>query len=108
MASGKEVKIAVRGLCADLAGKDEESIDHEVFVKTGSCYYYTEQNLFIAGTHPLVRVKPGAPLKYESRGWDFGWLMARTDGFVARLLLNPYTLKFERSQRHYPIRWFVR
>ena len=108
VASGKEVKIAVRGLCADLAGKDEESIDHEVFVKTGSCYYYTEQNLFIAGTHPLVRVKPGAPLQYESRGWDFGWLMARTDGYVARLLLNPYTLKFERSQGHYPIRWFVR
>ena len=68
VASGKEVKIAVRGLCADLAGKDEESIDHEVFVKTGSCYYYTEQNLFIAGTHPLVRVKPGAPLQVrESR-----------------------------------------
>ncbi len=34
--------------------------------------------------------------------------MARTDGFVARLLLNPYTLQFERSQGHYPMRWFVR
>ncbi len=108
VAEGKEVKIAVGGLCADLAKHPEESIDHEVFVKTGSCYYYTEQKLFIAGTHPLVRVKPGAPLAYRSRGWDFGWLMARTDGFVARLLLNPYTLRFERSQGRYPIRWFVR
>jgi len=108
VADGKEVKVAIRGLCADLAEKDEQSVDHEVFVKTGSCYYYTEQRLFIAGTHPLVRVKPGVPLTYESRGWDFGWLMPRTDGFVARLLLNPYTLKFERSQGHYPIRWFVR
>ncbi len=108
VADGKEVKVAVRGLCADLAGKDEPGIDHEVFVKTGSCYYYTEQRLFMAGTHPLVRVKPGVPLTYETRGWDFGWLMTRTDGHVARLLLNPYTLKFERSQGHYPIRWFVR
>ena len=108
VAEGKEVKIAVRGLCADLDEHPEKSVDHEVFVKTGSCYYYTEQKLFIAGTHPLVRVKPGVPLEYESRGWDFGWLMARTDGFVARLLLNPYTLQFERSQGHYPMRWFVR
>lgn len=108
VAAGKEVKVAVRGLCADLGGKNQKSIDHEVFVRTGSCYYYTEQRMFIAGTHPLVRVKPGIPLQYESRGWDFGWLMARTDGFVAHLLLNPYSLKFERSQGHYPIRWFVR
>ena len=57
---------------------------------------------------PWSESSRGRRCKYESRGWDFGWLMARTDGYVARLLLNPYTLKFERSQGHYPIRWFVR
>ena len=108
VAQGKEVKVAIRGLCADLTEDPDKAIDHEVFIKTGSCYYYTEQQLFIAGTHPLVRVKPAVPLHYESRGWDFGWLIARTDGFVARLLLNPYTLQFERTQCKHPIRWWVR
>ena len=108
VADGKEVKIAVKNLCSDLDDNSNEVISHEVFVKTGSCYYYTKQKLFIAGTHPLVRVKAAVPVQYKTQAWDFGWLMARTDGFVARLLLNPYTLKFERSEGHYSIRWFVR
>ncbi len=108
VADGKEVKIAVKNLCSDLDDNSNEVIPHEVFVKTGSCYYYTKQKVFIAGTHPLVRVKAAVPVQYKTQAWDFGWLMARTDGFVARLLLNPYTLKFERSEGHYSIRWFVR
>ena len=105
---GCEVKVGIRGLCSDLAKNPARAIDHELFVGLGSCYYYTERKQFMGGTHPTVRVKPAIPLRYESKGWDFGWLMARTDGFVARLLCSPYSLKFDRSNRRYPMRWFVR
>ena len=104
---GAEVKVGIRGLCADLAGDTSGAIDHEVFIQVGSCYYYTERKLFVGATHPLVRVRPAAPLEYASRGWDFGWAMARTDGYVALLLVDPYTLKFHRRHGKYGIRWFV-
>jgi hypothetical protein len=54
-----------------------------------------------------VRVRPAIPLRYTSRGWDFGWLMARTDGHVARWLCDQYTLTFHKSEARYAIRWFV-
>ena len=55
-----------------------------------------------------MRVRPAIPLAYGSGGWDFGWLIPRTDGFVARSLVDPYTLKFHKSDGRYAIRWFVR
>lgn len=106
-AAGCEVKVAVRNLCRDL-GDADETVDHEVFVQTGSCYYYTDQALFIAGTHPVVRVRAAVPLRYRSRGWDFGWLMVRTDGLVQRWLADPYTLQFRKSRVRCDLRWFVR
>ena len=105
---GCEVKVGVRGLCADLAEDSTPAVDHEVFVQTGSCYYYTAQQLFIAGTHPTIRVKPALPLVYTSRGWDFGWLMVRTDGLVVYRRCDPYTLAFEDIAGNYAMRWFVR
>ena len=105
---GCEVKVGVRGLCGNLAEDSTPVVDHEVFVQTGSCYYYTAQQLFIAGTHPTIRVKPALPLVYTSRGWDFGWLMARTDGLVVYRRCDPYTLAFEDITNHYAVRWFVR
>ena len=107
-ARGMEVKVGIRGLCADLADDPTEAMDHEVFIQVGSCYYYTERQLFMAASHPFVRVKPAIPLRYTSRGWDFGWLMLRTDGHVAQLLYDPYTLEYRRQAGRYPIRWFVR
>ena len=101
---GAEIKVGIRGLCAELGG----DMDHEVFVHTGPGYYSTERRIFCAGAQPAVRVKPSIPLGYESRGWDFGWLMPRTDGFVARWLCDPYTLKFGKSEGRHPLRWFVR
>jgi len=83
-------------------------IEHEVFTRASSCYYYTEQKLFITGTDPLVRVRPSIPLQYASGGWDVSWIMARTDGFAALRRLNPYTLKFEKQEGQYAMRWFVR
>lgn len=101
---GCEIKVGIHNLCRDL----DAEIAHEVFVQTGPGYYSTERKLFCAGSQPVVRVKPNIPLQYESRGWDFGWLMPRTDGLVARWLCDPYTLQFHKSQRRHAMRWFVR
>lgn len=106
--AGGEVKAAVRSLCADLAEPGMDAIDHEVFVQIGSSYYYTEQRLFIGGTHPLPRVRASMPLRYATRAWDFGWLILRTDGRVIRRLCDPYTLRFHDSESRHAIRWFVR
>jgi len=103
---GAEAKVAIRGLCADLE-ESAEAVEHEVFVHLGACYYYTKEQRLMAAAHPVVRTRPGTPLGYGSRSWDFGWLMPRTDGFVAGWLCDPYTLKFRREDRRYAIRWFV-
>ena len=102
---GCAVKAGVRGLCAGMA--DGADTDHEVFVNVGSCYYYTQGKLFIGGSHPLVRVKPGIPVRYESQGWDFGWLMLRTDGHIVYRRCDPYTLAFNDQEAQRAIRWFV-
>lgn len=107
-AVGREVKVGIRGLCADMAEDPAKATPHEVFVQCGSCYYYTQQKQFMAASQPVVRVKPAIPLKYKSHAWDFGWLMPRSDGHIARWLLDPYTLQFHRSQSRHAIRWFVR
>lgn len=101
---GAEIKVGIRGLCADL-GND---IEHEVFVHTGPGYYSTERKIFCAGAQPVVRVRPAIPMRYESRNWDFGWLMPRTDGTVDRWLCDPYTLSFTKSRGRYAVRWFAR
>ena len=105
---GREVKVGIRGLCADLAEDPEAATDHTVFVQTGPGYYCTERRLFSAGSHPVIRVQPGIPMRYTSGGWDFGWLMPRSDGFVDRWICDPYTLRFHQSSGRYAIRWFVR
>ena len=104
---GAEVKVAINGLCDDLADDDAVAPDHDVFIHLGACYYYTEQRLFMASANPVVRTKPSIPLGYGSRSWDFCWLMPRTDGHIAGWLCDPYTLKFRRDSRRHAIRWFV-
>ena len=71
-------------------------------------YHFTERRWFVAGSHPVVRVKPAVPLLYESSGWDFGWLMIRSDGHVVYRRCDPYTLRFEDLERKLAVRWFVR
>lgn len=112
---GREIKVAVEGLCNDLFEKTlvpceepKKPPRHEVFVHTGPGYYCTRRKLFSAGTQPVVRVRPGVPMRYTTGGWDFGWLMPRTDGFLALWLCDPYTLKFEKAQKRHPMRWFIR
>ena len=107
-ASGCEIKLSLRGLCDDLQGPADGPVPHEVFIQTGPSYYHTDQRMFVTGTHPLVRVAPAVPLRYASENWDFGWLMARTDGMVMRSLVDPRSLQFHNSQSHHDLRWFVR
>lgn len=105
---GATIKLAVRGLATDVCDAPTSAPEHEVFVETGSGYLQTEREIFSAGTHPVVRVRPAIPLRYTSEAWDFGWLMARTDGLVERWLVDPYTLKFEKSQTRHAMRWLAR
>lgn len=102
--AGAEIKVGIRGLCRDF-GSD---LDHEVFIHTGPGYHHTQTRIFCAGTQPIVRVKPAVPMQYQSRGWDFGWLLVRTDGLVPRWLCDPYSLNFSKSERRHSIRWLVR
>lgn len=104
--AGAEIKVGLSDLCADLGGPD--ALTHELFVHAGPGYYSTERRLFCVGTHPTVRVQPTIPLKYRSHGWDFGWLLVRTDGVVFKWLCDPYTLQFEKSEVRCAVRWFIR
>ncbi|MBN2296305.1 MAG: twin-arginine translocation signal domain-containing protein [Pirellulales bacterium] len=109
---GREIKVGIRGLCEDLAGDEDgdsnTAVDHTVFVHTGPGYYCTNRKIFCAGSQPVVRVRPAIPMKYASGGWDFGWLMPRSDGFVDRWICDPYTLRFSKKPSRHAIRWFAR
>ncbi|MFN0020921.1 MAG: hypothetical protein ACKVP0_21890 [Pirellulaceae bacterium] len=107
-ARGVEWKLGIRGLCDDLALPGQPGPPHEVFIQAGACYFYSEQQLLIAASHPVARVRSAIPLRYESGNWDYGWLVARTDGHVARLIYDPYTLRPSRSECRHEIRWFCR
>ncbi len=100
---GTPVKVAIRDLCADLG----DGPTHEVFVHICSGFSYPESARFCGETQPLVRARPAVPLQYASQNWDFGWAIARTDGFVEYLRCDPYTLAFSRRQGAYALRWFI-
>jgi len=104
--NGCALKIAVNGLCDDLAG--EGALPHELMVQAGPGYHYTDRQLFMVGSHPLVRVRPAVPMRYETRAWDFGWVMARTDGHVVYRRCDPYTLRFDDRIMGCAMRWFAR
>lgn len=106
--AGGEIKLGISGVNSDLTTRGASTIKHEIFVQGGSGYFYTEQNLFIIGTHPVVRVAAAVPMNYESRNWDFGWMMVRTDGYVVYRRCDPYTLKFSDHVSQHAVRWFVR
>ena len=105
--AGKELKVAIRGVCNGLWG-EENMMDHELFIQTGPHYFYSETGYMVAETRPFVRIKPAIPMRYESHNWDFGWAIVRSDGHVAGLYYDPYTLKPERTFTRHAMRWFVR
>ena len=104
---GHEIKVAIGKLCSDLNSPEETQLEHEVFVHVGAGYYYTERKQLMASANPVVRVRPTIPLGYRTSCWDFGCLMPRSDGHLARWLCNPYTLRFEKATTNHSMRWFV-
>lgn len=107
-AQGAEVKVSVRNLCKDMPSSSDSMMDHEVFCQGGWVYNHRDSKLVVMALHPLVRVSPAIPISYKSSNWDFGWLIVRTDGYAAHWMVDPYTLKFEKSDATYALRWFVR
>ena len=103
---GCELKVGIDGVCDSLAG--EKTIPHTVFVQTGPHYFYHNEGVMVAETRPFVRVKPEIPMQYASHNWDFGWNIVRSDGSVAGLYYDPYTLVPYRTQEKHAIRWFAR
>ena len=59
------------------------------------------------GSHPVIRIRPDIPMRYQSKGWDFGWLVLRSNGGIAYRRCDPYTLAFTDDERRHPIRWFA-
>ncbi len=105
--AGREMKVAIRGLCDDLAEPGSRAVDHEVIVHLGAGYYYTDAKRYMGAANPVIRTRPAIPLGYASGAWDFGWLMPRTDGFVAKWLCDPYKLEFVKSEAQCAMRWFA-
>jgi len=105
---GCEMKVGIRNLCSYLAKDPKSAPEHEVFVRIGAGYYYTDTKLFVAATYPLTRVAPAIPLRYASANWDFGWVVLRTDGLTIQRICDPFTLKFTDKNQHCAIRWFAR
>ncbi len=105
--AGCNIKVAIEGICDGVFGKPSE-LKHEVIIETGPHYYYSETGFMVAETRPFVRVTPEIPMIYRSRNWDFGWAIVRSDGHVAGLFYDPYTLKVKRTYSRHAMRWFVK
>lgn len=102
--AGRELKVAIRDLCADLGNGPS----HEVFSLLGSSFFHTGVRTHEALTHPLVRVAPAVPLAYGPGNWDVAWVSVRTDGWCVLRRLDPWTRKFRDEKRRLALRWFVR
>jgi hypothetical protein len=105
---GREIKLGVRDLCADLAGHAGPALGHELFSLLGSGFLHTRMRLYQALTHPLVRIAAAIPLQYASSNWDVGWLYAGTDGQARLRTLDPYSRKFDDRGMRLACRWFAR
>jgi hypothetical protein len=106
--AGREIKVAVSDLCADLAPAGADPPPHEVFTLLGSGFVHARAGLYVTLTHPLVRVAPSIPVRYSSGGWDVAWVFLRTDGQARIRRIDPYTRQWEDRPARFACRWFVR
>ena len=104
---GYEIKVAIDGICNGLWG-EEKQMPHQLFIKTGPHYYYDKTGYMVVETRPFVHCKPAIPMEYGDKNWDFGWAIVRSDGHVAGLFYDPYTLKPQKTYSRHAMRWFVR
>jgi hypothetical protein len=105
--AGREFKVGIRGLCAEL-GHPDEGPEHEVFTLVGSGFFHTGMRVYDTLTHPLVRVAPAIPLEYRSGGWDVAWVHVRTDGAAVVRRLDPYSRQFSDHAARFALRFFAR
>ena len=105
--AGCDIKVAIEGICDGVFGQ-HSNLKHEIFIETGPHYYYSETGFMVAETRPFVRVVPEIPMTYKSQNWDFGWAIVRSDGHVAGLFYDPYTLKVRRIYKKCAMRWFIK
>ena len=107
---GREIKVGIRDLAADLHGPAGPAVapGHEVFTPVGSGFLHTGPRIYAALTHPLVRVAAADPLRYGSGGWDVAWVFLRTDGRSVVRRLDPYTRTWSDRPARFACRWFAR
>lgn len=104
--AGYDIKVGISGICDNLCDKNLK-IKHELFIESGPHYYYSKTGFMVVETRPFVRVSPEIPMTYKKNNWDFGWAIARSDGHLAGLFYDPYTLKIRRTYSKHAMRWFV-
>jgi hypothetical protein len=106
--AGREVKVGIRDLGADLTPAGVESVPHEVFSLVGSGFLHVRAALYVSLTHPLVRIAPEIPIRYRSGNWDVAWIFLRTDGQARIRRVDPYTRQWTDRGGRFACRWFVR
>lgn len=106
--AGREIKVGIRDLGADLASAEVASRPHETFTLVGSGFVHVRAGLYVALTHPLVRLAPGVPVRYRSGNWDVAWVFLRTDGQAQVRRIEPYTRSWEDRPARFACRWFAR
>jgi hypothetical protein len=106
--AGREIKVGIRELAAELGGPDRDAPPHEVFTPVGSGFLHVRPRIYAALTHPLVRVAPAEPLHYASSNWDVAWVFVRSDGQATVRRLDPYTRRWEDRPARFACRWFAR
>jgi hypothetical protein len=111
--AGLEIKVGIRDLAVDLeaggAGPgDGGRPGSETFTLVGSGFVHVRAGLYVALTHPLVRIAAHVPLRYRSGNWDVAWVFLRTDGQAHVRRIDPYTRAWEDRPARFACRWFVR
>ncbi len=108
--AGREIKVGILDLAADLAGDpaSRPSAPHTVFTPVGSGFLHTGPRVYAALTHPLVRIAAADPLRYRSGNWDVAWVFLRTDGHAVVRTLEPYTRTWADRPARFACRWFAR
>jgi hypothetical protein len=106
--AGREIKVGIRDLGADLTNDGVPSVAHETFTLVGSGFVHVRARLYVTLTHPLVRVAGAIPLRYRSGNWDVAWVFLRTDGQAQVRRIDPYTKGWSDRPARFACRWFAR
>jgi hypothetical protein len=105
--AGREIKVGIRDLGADLA-TTRSSVSSETFSLVGSGFLHVRAGLYVTLTHPLVRLVADVPVRYRTGNWDVAWVFLRTDGQAQVRRIDPYTRQWDDRPARFACRWFAR